>query len=357
MSIDDYEEISKLDQSKDINSQLNKIQGKYREKWSTFNTQYCLWGLFALALSILSLLAQLGRVDHTSIGVFKDSILLLFSVPISGFILRFNFSISLLVYLIIFNVKFLTQNFQIPKIFKLHEILIIIFINLIPFSNSFIINENVCLRFFLISLLFAESLCKKSIKEVLLALLVRLTWVFYVCREEVASFCTQTIFSIQLEKLTSYSYFTYFGFICFNFSLILAIYYYLAKTRLHKFLLKENLLSLMSLILLFAYFLIQLQSYEHPEKFEHYKNVNLNVARLIHALTLTQLFITRLKSGIFRLFNSMIVFAIFMSLLNSQSLLSIWILVFILFQIFVPAFKPTLVEKGKLYVSVLDKHD
>lgn len=340
-----------------ITSQLTKIQNKFREKWSTFNTKYCIMGLISFFLSILSLFVESSIIgERKNLKLLKDSFLIFIFVLTLTFIFSFNLTLNISLYLFMFNLKFLIGNTNLTKIFgffrnrflNIYEYSIFTFTCLIPFSNSFIINENVNLRFFLVSLFVLEALSKKSLKPVFLASLLRMTWVFYVCREEVAAFCNQTMFSIQLEKILSFSYLSYTTYIFFNFSLIFLIYFYLAKKNLKLFFLKENILNMLNLILLFTYNLIQLQIYNrslvNQDDSEALKVANLYLARIIHILAFLVVYLSNSSKKNHRLFDSMISIAIFTSLLSSQSLLSIWILIFILFEFFVQKSSPVIIK-------------
>lgn len=79
---------------------------------------------------------------------------------------------------------------------------------LIPFSNSFIVLESVCLRFLLITLLLKwlisslPTLIKypsMMVYGLLVLILIRMSYIFYTCREENMS-CEQKIFSLSIEK-------------------------------------------------------------------------------------------------------------------------------------------------------------
>lgn len=359
LSIEDFEEFLGVEAnlSKDLDkenvsfaaeSQLSKIQEKFRKKWSTFNVKYCIFSIISFILSILSILSKLIQNSLPSIysnsnnfRFLKDSGIIAILVLILGLLFRFSLPLNALLYLILFNITFLARNQNLSELgafltndfLKPYEILVFICINLIPFSNSFIINESSSLRFFLISLLFVEAYARKSIKFVVLASLVRFTWVFYVCREEVASTCNQTIFSIQLEKLSSYSYNSYLLFLLFNFSIAILIYAYLAKIHLDTFLSRENILNLTNFALLFIYNLNQLRIYDQTKSHD-LNGHSLYIARAISFLAAVVTLLSRSDNRNRQLFNSMIAFGIFMSLLNSQSFLSIWILILLLFELF-----------------------
>lgn len=366
LSTEDFADLSRMEASLGSNpesdfvlriqTQLGKIQGKFREKWSTFDTTHCLLGLFSLASSIFTLIIQLSRMNRltneSSLKNLRDVFLILCFLSIPSIFLGFTFSTIILAFLFIFNLKFFINNINLLSLLdyfrhdflKFHEIVILVLVQLVPFSNSFIINEKICLRFFTVTLLFTEAFGQKSFRPILLCVLVRLTWVFYVCREEVASFCTQTIFSTQLEKLASFTYSNYLGYLAFNFTLAFLIIVYLLKTySSDRFLTpsRETVLNLFNFGILFIYNLNELgiydQSLSSPETTLTFrKNLNLYLAKSIYIISILGVYLTKRKSAKNQLVNSMISIGVLMSLITSQSFLSIWILLLILFHVFVP---------------------
>lgn len=387
LSTEDFADLSRMEASFErsnpesdfvlrIQTQLGKIQGKFREKWSTFDTTNCLLGLFSLASSIFTLIIQLSRMNRltneSSLKNLRDVFLILCFLSIPSLFLGLTFSTIILTFLFIFNLKFFINNINLLSLLdyfrknflKFHEIIILVLVQLVPFSNSFIINEKICLRFFTVTLLFVEAFGQKSLRPILLCVLVRLTWVFYVCREEVASFCTQTIFSTQLEKLASFTYSNYLGYLAFNFTLALLILVYLVKTySSDRFLTpsRETVLNLFNFGILFIYNLNELGIYEkslsnHSETTIAFrKNLNLYLAKSIYIISIFGVFLTKRKSARNQLVNSMISIGVLMSLITSQSFLSIWILLLILFHVFVPSEHQLEIIKGieKIFAGFL----
>lgn len=382
MSKDDYNEISKIDETlfsndynqlelqKKIDNLLNKIQEKFREKWSTFNTIYCMLGLATLVLSILTLITKMTQLhgeDESSCSnnfeLFKYWSFMLIITMAFNLICGINLFSNIWLGLLIFNLTFLFRNLKRSNLVEflkngflnIFECQILIVVLLIPFSNSFIINENISLRFVLVTLLYVQSFFTKSTMPIFLTALVRTSSLFYVCREETASYCNQTIFSTQLEKLTPYNFSNYLMFIIFNFFLIFTLFVFLLKNNTTKIFSFINLLNFFNFICLLIYNLIQLYLYEYSilnQQWLHLKDFNIYIARLIYVCVALVIYLSR--SSKFRLFNSIVAIGIFTSLISSQSLLSIWMLIFIMF--FIPKYKPSILKSNFFNLNYIIKN-
>jgi len=256
------------------------------------------------------------------------------------------------------------------------DYLVIYFSFLIPFSNSFVIRENNSLRFLLVSFLFLDfysklrayklslgSILSKLKQLALILFLVRISFVFYVCREELLTLnCTQTAFSTQFSKLNLmensnqsnllknttlfYSLILMFNFVCF-----IKIFQTVSNVNLKSQFGNVNIKQLFysQIFILFVYMVIQfklnINTYLNLDENIKYQNellktINLFLAKLIYILFLfaqtiiwyprTELdtkkpnfYEKRVKSLILSL-------SLVLTLVMSESFLSIWIIVLVI---------------------------
>ena len=188
---------------------LKLIQEKCREKWSTFNTENCILGLVLVLLSIvvailltISLNNNDGELQLNYSNVLYKTVLTsflgyLFSFFALGIHLKVSYLLLVLNFVLIIELRPLNKIGKFKLEFKLEYILFLLSL-LIPFSNSFIITENITSRFILISVICVGFLsnCKPLSKSlfltrlsylIVLIFLIRVSVVFFVCR--VFGFC------------------------------------------------------------------------------------------------------------------------------------------------------------------------
>lgn len=344
------------DSSMPIVERLQLIQSKFREKWSSFNLSYCLIGIVSLCLSILTSL--LVPILTWSKFLFKAIIYSLIYAALS-LLSPVLASLTVIVFnldLLITNRSFLFSKCRESVFDKQHYTFLAVSF-LIPFSNSFVINENVSLRFLLVSLAFVEALhqYKNNLKSVasckllLFAILTRISVLFHVCREEVMSKCTQYIFATQIQKMSSINKPVYTLFILFNFACIfLVIRHVFPKSRsIFKWLFGLQFAALCfynlfelehsNLESLIISSKLDNQMSIHNELTEIYlsqlKWINIQLARLVYLLfAIGQLIIWSDQSAsvLDRIARFSISFGFLASLVLSETKLSIWILIFIL---------------------------
>ncbi|CAF3994735.1 unnamed protein product [Rotaria sordida] len=177
-----------------------ELQTHFRLQWSTFNVYRIIIGLILMLISCL---------------------------------------IFLLIFMKLFNYENIIFNISLTLMYFV-----------ISFSNSFIINEAMCLYFFLQTIILISKM--KILKKFLLSFLLFLTRTFLICREEQQPYCIDSIWLIKKFSDTSdyflsfmativwliililtcnYSYFLpYISYICvvgywFNIPYILSIFY------------------------------------------------------------------------------------------------------------------------------------
>ena len=343
-------------------SYLNVIQEKCREKWSTFNINHCLIGIFLLILSIVSLLLILNIInskkthslDELTINLAKTSSLMLAIYFVLAFCLSLNAKFSIWILGLAFNFYFIlkhaSQFAPISLKFINKQSIILLLVYLIPFSNSFIIRENNSLRFLLMSVLAVDFYTKLNIYKpslsgiarkasyiVPILFLIRISHVFYICREEVLTLnCTQTIFSTQLSKL-SYSAGFYFIFLLSNFVCISFIVYRVSKSNGF---LKLTYIYYTQVVLLFVYFMVQLRlnlisnsELNQSEEWSILKHFNLNLARFNYFLFLSaQLLIwsSAFSRNSLKLNNLITSLGLLMTQVAGESMLSVWLLILVI---------------------------
>ena len=365
---------------------LQTIQLKFRDKWSTFNVGECLIGIFLVFLCLFtSFIAIIQLLKNNELKVVDELYSLLSFVLLNRvffylavylgvtFLLGLRFSTFTWYSLLFFNLDLLftckrlifsprlagnfLQNLTTRKDYVIFSLVL-----LIPFTNSFIISESVSLRFLLVSLLYVElanqlrhlpATAWQRLRRVLTfltyMLIIRFSFVFHVCREEVANKCTQYIFATQLQKSTTdkarYTLFIVFNFICIL-SIINSI-----RPRNNPFLL--NLVCAVQFVSLFVYNLIELEMNNLEAMTQlsrldraadndlqtklvlvHYRGWNIYLARLVYAgfflSQVVQLFLRPSRLAGDKLANFLISFGLVVSLLLAESKLAIWAPVFIL---------------------------
>jgi hypothetical protein len=355
---------------------LQVIQEKCREKWSTFNLKHCLIGLTLTSLSLI-FFATLLSVS-TDKKYLKESfavdqvrhltrlVLLSFPLYLTLYVLfQFSFLQSIWIFSFLFNVFYFYnrfKNFNFSQIcskmrfcsMELHSALILLLGCLIPFSNSFIVSENNSLRFLCVSVLFANFFLllrrekivrlRKLIFFSSILLLLRLSRIFQVCREEsiVNLNCTQTVFSIPLNKLafemnqtfeiqyllTNESIRNHFLFLLVNFITITLIVRFFAKSANRSL----KLIIHFKLIILFAYilfqFLIVLSESANSNRLpSELKQINLHLARLFYILFfMSQFLIFSIEENYICVLKlEFLSFSLLITLI-SDTLLSVWFL-------------------------------
>jgi hypothetical protein len=378
--IENIKEISELNktlidldvkQQREVFSKLENylllIQEKCRDKWSTFNIENCLVGLTLIFLStmiicILSISHQ-GHLKISYLSILKKTCLLalvlnVLSYFLLGFLLNFTYTLCALNIVIICELKPL-QNFFLKLKFQT-EYFVFFLSLLIPFSNSFIIRENISLKFLLISVLCIEFFSKSKNLEksiflnklfyfLLIILCIRLTQLFYVCREEVLiNNCTESYFVVPLSKISfnvnqthfylntflNRSILVYLTFILINFFLITSIVLYILKTNTKFNMNGVKNLFFLQIFILFSYWIIQLFVNISNDRFG-LSAMNFYLARFFYLIFIViQIKIWSSKETCQDYFGSTTYFVISLgllaTLLSGQSSLSIWILLFIL---------------------------
>jgi predicted AlkP superfamily pyrophosphatase or phosphodiesterase len=175
-----------------------EFQTHFRRQWSTFNIFRIIIGLFIMLISCLILIFMYFRFNRNENMIFNIIIMLMY------------FSIS--------------------------------------FSNSFIINEGICLYFLLQTIILTTKM--NILQKILLSFLLFLTRLFLICREEQQPYCFNPLWLISkssdtsnyilplisaiiwlfILSLTCNYILPYISFLCvigywFNISHILSIYY------------------------------------------------------------------------------------------------------------------------------------
>ena len=369
---------------KNLQQYLKQIQDKCREKWSTFNINICVLGILLIVFSIVNLLIFL--VDDTKSSEYQKSLIykllksiaLMFCVilVLSKFNIDSNMSLPALwimfnIYLflnLISNAKTLVKcRFFPSEIFKGEHLLYFLML-LIPFSNSYIVQENISLRFILISTLFYELftrlrqqakveepfLINRLLETGSICVLLRFTSLFYTCREEALLLdCKQNIFSTQITKISfgsevspdqstlNFSFVAYLAFISFNYLVICAIIYFLVRPYFNKKTFSSlNYLILFELFIFFCYWTLQLVN--NAFQISHTSQLNQITIKLplvfYVCFTLSLLKICMLNSKDIKPQDSYLSSVTYMlvnsglliSILSGESALSIWILILIL---------------------------
>jgi hypothetical protein len=335
---------------------LKLIQNKCRDKWSTFNIKFCLIGLISIFFSTISFILFTNSLKQRKstikyLATELSAIALVFIIInlILCKLLQSNLIEHLWIYVFLFNFYFFSKfKFSLRRFCEfIHNTLridyfMLILIYLIPYSNSFIIGENNAIRFLLVSILFLDYYYKlKSTRNfdiscftkfVCMLFLLRISSKFYVCREE-AKDCQPTIFSTQLNKLEINSdHFYYFLFIFLNFSLITFINIVLIlKMNLKSLFI--NFLYFVNISLLFVYKYMQFMESNDP----NFKTFNLSLARFIYFLIFLSLVKICIDKSIIK-FKKLCYFIIsyshLITLISSESFISIWFLISILFLYF-----------------------
>lgn len=356
---------------------LNTVQEKCREKWSTFNIEYCLVGLCLIAFSIFNLTmfitgSQQQTGDHhhletLSAGLFKVATVLTILFFLTSIFIKSNLLLPALVFclnsFLLVNIKSSLRNIDVSHLVR-GEHLICMLILLIPFSNSFIVLENISVRFLLISLLIYEFLtrlrCSKNVTVIcfivkllelaLVILLLRLTGIFFVCREEALLLnCAPTIFSTQITKISfhensPHSILTYSVFIVCNFSFMSFVVFTLLRPYLKRPFWKINSLITLKMCTLLTYWILQLTI--NVSRLEYHRELNqiaLYLARIFYSCFVFSQFLIWKNPGdscqkwspneaYLRLVTYLLVsFSLLASLLSAESVMSIWILVLVMF--------------------------
>jgi hypothetical protein len=340
---------------------LKIIQEKFRQKWSTFNIKDCLLGISIMFLNILLLIILINTLSFSNevSGIFFMNSILFRKFAVYGVIfLILNFTIGkmfkinfLWTFALLLNLD-LIRNFLsfslMEKIIKFSikkEYVIYILSLLIPFSNSFVVNEAISYRYFLVAILYIEiynKLCNLKFiywKRVLLCvfcvLLIRFSFLFQTCREENMHKCTQYPFSIQLSKL-SMNNLTYLTFLLTQFFVIFLI---INKLRTHSCE-KLNAMFFGQDFLLLIYNLIEFKINEietsllNKELVSNLKIFNIYLARCFFFVVFLNLYVSFKCSCNLNSKESLVNFSISLALLASlilnENKLSIWFLIFIL---------------------------
>jgi hypothetical protein len=344
------------------------IQEKCREKWSTFDIENCSVGLILIFLStivmiicILSFYRQ-EQLKIYYLSFFKKasvmtSVLYVSSYFIFGSFLNSNYILCILNIVFIIELKPLQHFFS---TLKFHSEYLIFFLSLlIPFSNSFIIRENISLKFLIITALCIEFFSKsKHLNKILflnkifylllLISLLRITQLFYACREEVLISCTENYFVIPLSKISFNSNQTHFdlniffnrsiliylAFIFVNYFLITSIILYILKTNTKFNLNGVKYFFLLQIIILFLYWIVQLFINVSNDSFG-LSAINFYSARLFYMIFIViQIKIWSAKETVQDYLsattNFVVSLALLATLLSGQSSLSIWILLLVL---------------------------
>lgn len=381
LDLDKFEHILKAGNAnkedyKNFQLYLKLIQDKCREKWSTFNITICLLGILLIVFSILNLFLFLIDYKKSSesqqnlVSKLLKSIILIFGLLFLISKSNVDSNVSLAILWIVFNV-FLCLNITWSNsrtVYKYQSIFLGLFkgehflyllVLLVPFSNSYIVLENISLRFILISMFLYELftrlkqqakvdrhfLIKKLIEIGSICVLIRFTSLFYTCREEALLLeCTQNIFSTQITKVSfagESSFLIYLVFISFNFTAICSIILYLLRPYLNRlnFSKLNYLIALESLILL-TYWILQLMINSFQISLTSQLNrVTINLPLVFYVCFILSILLncltkdqytkpqdSYLSSVTYLLVN----FGLLISLVSGESALTIWILILIL---------------------------
>ncbi len=359
---------------------LKTVQEKFREKWSTFNIYFCVLGILLIVLSIVNSLVSIleminlkefKKVEHSienlHFVLVRKATLYFIVYLVICWTLRVDLSAFSWMVLLLFNLDLLHSNrkyiiscsFKLAKVLSQKEYFLFLFTLLIPFSNSFVINENVSLRFFLTALIYMEIYNQlkffkrinwhRALPLIICIILIRFSFMFHICREEVMQKCTQYIFSTQLQKASIDKVF-YIFFIAFNF---VCIYLVISKLRPRDNLKIMDFIYACKFLSIISYNFIELEinnmeSLIMESKLDkqnsnlnistsHFylsslKTINIQLARLTFLLFFVNIFIlcTMNLSLKNKHQNLVISLGLFMSLILGENKLSVWMLIFIL---------------------------
>jgi len=274
-----------------LNGFLKKAQDIFREKWSTFDSFYCFMGLSLLFASItaISLFIQKLEDKYFAIEPFFNELLRFYSLTLgccACLVFFFDLEAKVLVWSVCLIVNFYTIfvlktcvkiKYMVEASFLKAENLVYLLVLFVPFSNSYVIRENVSVRFLLVSLLTLDSYYymrhytklgkaanfrRKLLELAAIFFLIRIAEVFFICREEVLVYgCKQSVFATQMNKLSfdleaSVQLFVvkYASFIVLNSFVVGAVVFYVKKHH-------KNVLSYVfasKIVLLFVYWNFQL---------------------------------------------------------------------------------------------------
>ncbi len=333
-----------------LQNYLAQVQEKCREKWSTFNLNYCIAGLFLIAFSILNLALFLlgGQFNQQlTLQVLKPAGLFsAISMLISPSQVLLPFIAACLNICLLHRLASNFRNFQLDSLLK-PEYFFYTLVLFIPFSNSFIVQENVSLRFIVVSVFCYEFYKRLQLEShvtgrfflskcrdlAMLVTLIRITELFYVCREEALLLkCTQGIFSTQISKTSDYSILVYFAFSFLNLVVMSSVLFSLLRPYLTRSCI--NFLILLKVLTLFAYWLVQIRiSQSSAEQRFFFNQIGLYLARLFYTLfAVSQLFIWTFDDRCYLKLVTYVLatFGMLASILSGESVASIWILVLVL---------------------------
>jgi hypothetical protein len=353
---------------------LQHIQAIFREKWSTFNITYCLLGILLLLISILIV----GALEVESNKIISEEVK--FEVAKSGIVSltayfafflivpNFDYKQSIWIWSLLFDtyIIFNSRWSQPEKMVRMilsglcacilkRRVYFIYFATfLIPFSNSYIIMENVSLRFLLQSVMAFTvyvHLQKKTLNTkaiiflVTAAVFVRKTDLFYTCREEARN-CFTTPLAQPLSKSNIISTYGTLVFVLINFAVFGTAFYFLLSRHLTLIKTTRDVICLQKqrwlnsiycfqFILILCYWLAQIAETQlNPEWTSILKLVGLALSRSIYILIFVCFSI--IQRGLIHtqrsiaLVNYIFCVGIFLSVLAGESLLSIWVLIYLI---------------------------
>lgn len=328
---------------KDKYEKIQLIQDFYREKWSNFNIVYCSIGICSFILTFVIKLALMFYIQNYgkyysefqirfNTGVFN--VITFTSLVLVSLIVGFNIEILSSCCVILFILYVYVSNYKI-LIFLKHltipnRYLVVYFITLIiPFSNSFVIRENICLRYILIGVILLSCSKLQSVldylKLVLVLIFCRLSEIFYICREEIQDTCKRLSFSLPVTKIgdEEAQYVTFYVLLSI---VVVNITYFSCVEKHVKRLAIKYLLRFQLLIQIF-YWILLLINFK-----DFYFNLQQLLPRIFYVFTLTELFLLFYKSQNVFDINAFfaILFQLIVLLVGENRCISVCILVFIL---------------------------
>ena len=303
---------------------------------------FCLIGICSFILTFLIKLALIYYVknyekhqSHFQIEFNPNkfnTIVLAVSVGLSlliGFnieLLSSLYVISFILYIYLSNMKLFIclKHISFPN-----RYLILYFLTLlIPFSNSFVIRESICLRYILIGIIIlsCDRLLKiiEYIKLIIVLILCRLGEIFYICREEVQDTCQRYDFSLSITKIVSNdsNYLLYY--VLLSVIVVCSTYFMLFDKHVKRIAIK-NMLRF-QLFIQIVYWFIQLNNVKMI-----YLNLNQLLPRIFYMLTLMELFLLFYKTKQVEIYTLIaILFQLIVLLVGENRCISICILVFII---------------------------
>ena len=341
----------------DMERYLASVQEHCRQKWSTFDVKQCLLGLLAVFLSIVSTFLFLSCFTLSSEQLAQKCLeqIQLAAVCLAlSVVVAVSFRLSLvsssLVYLIGFNALFLivhcysvVSNRRRRLTLRFNqswfELAVFALVCLVPFSNSFVINEALGLRFLIVTVLLVDTAksalrwrqeCSRLFALCFVVVLVRvIASAYHVCREEHGPECTQTLLTTtRLGKLpsTHYSFASYASFIACNVVCIAAVCAFLARAHKCTTTAATRAVHALQVVMLGVYMTLDLVMSEDPALVKHVGS--LWIARVFYVLVLVGGWTLANRSGrAGRAIGVLVSVGMLVSLVSDESMLAVWLLI------------------------------